>query len=107
MLDLIESILEDADWGNLSQSKRAQFLFRVFFGLLGTFLGIAGVWKGMSDGFGTEGSLALRANVILLFFMLAAFCLFNIAMLRRWKWPWIGLVIAFLLLFPVRIIFGS
>jgi hypothetical protein len=104
--DLLAELFGQAVLGGLGRSRRAQLLCRVFFGLLGAGLGIAGaVHFGVSGGNDITNE-ALHASVIALFVFLAAFFLFNVALGRRWKWPGIGFVLSFVALFATRILFG-
>ncbi len=87
---------------DISRSKRAQWLIRVLFGLLGTALSAAGAWH-MRD---YDASLHFRLAAVALFVFLGAFFLVNVTLLRKASWPWKGLVAAFVMLFVVRIVFG-
>jgi len=95
--DLLEGIGFDIGGG-----KRTQAVVRVFFGLLGTGLGVAGAWH-MT---GYDASLHFRLVAAALFVFMAAFFLLRVTLLRRASWPWKGFVAAFVLLFVVRIVFG-
>ena len=58
-------------------------MFRLFFGLLGTSLGVIGVVHfAFKTGF--IANEALRVSIILVFLFLAGLSLFNIALGRKW-----------------------
>lgn len=93
-------------FGKLNNSRRAQLLFRFFFGLLGATLGIVGVVHfALRAGFTANG--ALRVSIILVFLFLAAFSLFNIALGRKWRWPAAFFALSFVAVFLTRILFGA
>ena len=48
----------------------------------------------------------LHASMLLLFAMLACFCLCNVALLRRWRWPGGFFVLALVALFVAQFAFG-
>lgn len=104
--DLIESLIEELPAGSGNASKRAQLLFRLFFGLLGALLGAAGMVKFIVDPPDT-GNTAMWISMLALFFFLACFCLFNVAFLRRWRWPGVMFLISLVMLFVTRIAFGA
>jgi hypothetical protein len=95
--DLLDGIGPD-----IGKSRRAQWVVRVLFGLLGTGLAAAGAWHMLSY----EASLHFRLAGIALFVCMGALFLVNVTLLRRASWPWKGFVAAFVLLFVVRIVFG-
>jgi hypothetical protein len=102
MLDeIFEGILEGITLGE--PSKRAGNIIRILFGLMGTFLGFAGMVHVM----GYDASLHFRLAGAVLFFFLACLCCFNIMFLRRWKWPGLMFALSFVGLFVVRILFGT
>jgi hypothetical protein len=100
--DLIETLFDDVDLG-LKGSQRAQIIMRIFFGGLGVLLSGAGVWHML---FRVEGGLHLRCGAALMFALLAAFCLFNVCLLKKWRWPGRLFLVSFALLFVLRIVFG-
>jgi hypothetical protein len=106
MDDLLVHLFGEAILGKLTRSRRAQLLFRVFFGLLGAGLGVTGAVH-----FGFKADLtqntALRLSMVALFVFLASFSLFNVALGRKWRWPGVLFVISFVSLFATRIIFGA
>ena len=62
-----------------------------------------GIWHTLQY----DATLPFRLAGALLFVFLGAFFLLNVALGRRWSWPWKGFVAAFALLFLVRILFGA
>ncbi|MCL4691103.1 MAG: hypothetical protein KJ060_01115 [Candidatus Hydrogenedentes bacterium] len=104
--DLIESLIEDLPVGPGNVSKRAQVLFRLFFGVLGALLGVAGMVKFIVDPPDTANT-AMWISMLAVFFFLACFCLFNVAFLRRWRWPGVMFLISLVMLFVTRIAFGA
>jgi hypothetical protein len=103
--EMLAEIFGEVAFGRLSKSRRAQLIARVFFGLLGTGLSVAGAVHFMlNDRHGVNA--VLRANMVLMFVLLGCFCLFNIALARRWRWPGVLFVVSFIGLFVIRIVFG-
>jgi hypothetical protein len=103
--DLLVHLFGEALFRKLGHSRRAQLLFRVFFGLIGAGLGVTGaVHFALKTGF-TENT-ALRLSMVALFVFLASFSLFNVALGRKWRWPGVLFVISLVSLFATRIIFG-
>jgi hypothetical protein len=103
--DLLESLIEDLPIGPSNLSKRAQVLFRLFFGMLGAFLGIAGMVKFIVSP-PSDGNLGMLIGIVALFFFLACFCVFNVALLRKWRWPGVLFIVSLVMLFVTRIMFG-
>jgi hypothetical protein len=103
--DLLGHLFGEVVLGRLSRSRRAQLLFRLFFGLIGAALGGAGAvhFALQPD---LTSNLALRASMLAMFVCLASFSLFNIALGRRWRWPGLGFVASFAALFASRIALG-
>ena len=107
MLDeILGELFGEAVFGRLSRSRRAQLLFRLFFGLVGTFLGLAGALHFIVARRDVTNP-AVKTSMIALFLFLACFSLFNIALGRRWRWPGICFALSFVGLFAARILFGS
>lgn len=103
--ELLAQLLGEALLSRLGDLRRTQALLRVFFGLLGTALGIAGaVHFILRDDLG--GNPAMHVSMVLLFAMLASFSLFNIALHRRWRWPGLLFVASLVAMFVTRIAFG-
>jgi hypothetical protein len=103
--EMLAEIFGEVAFGSLSKSRRAQLIARVFFGLLGTGLSVAGAVHFMLNN--DEGrNAALRMNMVLMFVFLGCFCLFNIALARPWRWPGVLFVVSFVGLFVVRIVFS-
>ena len=95
--DLLDGIGPD-----IGKSKRAQWVVRVLFGLVGTALSAVGAWHTL----GYDASLHFRLAGVALFVFLGAFFLVSVTFARRASWPWKGFLAAFVLLFVVRIVFG-
>ena len=106
MLDnLLGELFGEAVFGRLGKSRRAQLLVRVFFGLLGAGLGIAGTLH-----FALRTNLTNNApmwiSMIAMFAFLASFSLFNVGLGRTWRWPGKLFVVSVVALFVTRILFG-
>lgn len=102
---MLEEILEGLLEGWISSrgtSKRLGLVFRVFFGLLGLGLSVAGIYHMMRYDAGLHFRLAAAASL----FFLACFCVFNVTLLSKWRWPGRFFVLSFVVLFMVRILFG-
>lgn len=102
MDDLLEELFEEVGLG-LKGSKRGQVIARIFFGALGVLLSAVGVWHML---FRAEGGLHLRGAAALMFALLGAFWLFNVCLLKKWRWPGLLFAASFALLFVLRIVFG-
>ena len=102
--DLIAGLVEGYVASRIRPSWRWQLAARLFFGALGTGLSAAGaiVIAGRMD----TANTPLRLSAILLFASMGAFCLFNIMLARRWRWPGLLFVVCFALVFMTRILFG-
>ena len=103
--EILAQVIGEAAFGRLGRSQRAQLLARVSFGLLGTFLGIAGTFH-FALRVRPVTNFAMHASMVTLFLCLAAFFLFNVALHKRWRWPGVGFVLSFVALFATRILFG-
>jgi hypothetical protein len=103
--DLLGELFGEVVLGRLSRSRRAQLLARLFFGLLGTLLGLAGALQ-FTVGRRELTNSVMQASVVALFLFVACFSLFNVALGRRWRWPGIGFALSFVGLFAARILFG-
>jgi protein-S-isoprenylcysteine O-methyltransferase Ste14 len=88
------------------RGRRAAPVARLFFGLLGAVLGIAGAWLAASRP-DLAANPAPRAAVVCLFGFLGAFGLFNVALARRWRWPWVGFGMSLVAVFAARILLGN
>jgi hypothetical protein len=102
--ELVRGVLEAA-FGRFDPGERGRLLFRLFFGLLGAGLGLAGAWIFLFVQRDIPNA-ALRGSLVAAFLFLAAFALFNVALGRRWRWPGLGFVIAFVAVFATRILLG-
>ena len=103
--DILGELLGEAAFGKLSKSRRAQLLFSLFFGLLGTVLGILGAVHFLRQPDLTQNG-PLRVCMGGLFIFLACFSLFNVGLRRKWRWPGILFVVSLVGLFVARILFG-
>lgn len=103
--ELLVGLLGEALAERLGDSRRTRTLLRLGFGLLGTGLAIAGFAHFLAR-VDPGRNPAMHASMLLLFAMLACFCLFNIALLRRWRWPGLAFVFALVALFATRFAFG-
>jgi hypothetical protein len=77
----------------------------MFFGLLGAGLGVTGAVH-FVRAFAPRHT-AMSASMVAMFVFLAAFCLFNVALGRTWRWPGVLFGVSFVLLFATRILFGA
>lgn len=104
LTEIIFELIGEAAFGRLNRSQRAQVLLRVFFGLVGTFLGLAGAYHFIAS---VEiSNKAMHASMVALFLFIALFSLFNVVLKRPWRWPGLGIVVSFILLFVTRIALG-
>ena len=103
--DILAGLFGEILAGRLGTSRRAQLLARVFFGLLGSGLGVVGAIH-ISQRFGSEPNAAMVASMVAVFLFLACFCLFNVALGRSWRWPAVLFVASFVSMFGTRILFG-
>jgi hypothetical protein len=103
--DILAGLIGEAAFGRLGRSQRAQVVFRVGFGLLGASLGIAGAVH-FARRPEPITNLPMHASMLAVFVFFACFWLFNVAMLRRWRWPGVGFVVSFVALFATRIFLG-
>ena len=103
--ELLAGLLGEALSARLGDSRRTQTLLRMGFGLLGTGLGIAGFAHFLLR-VDPGRNTAMHASMLLLFAMLSCFFLFNVALLRAWRWPGRLFVLALVALFATRFAFG-
>jgi predicted acyltransferase len=103
--DLLGELFGEVILGRLGRSRRAQLLARLFFGLLGALLGLAGALHFTVGRRGLTNPV-MQACAIALFLFLACFSLFNVALGRRWRWPGICFALNFAGLFAARILVG-
>lgn len=101
--DVLGELAESIEFG--PGSKRGQTVMRVLFGLLGLFLSAVGGFQMLVVGIDGAG-LHFNFAATLLFVSLGAFCLFNVTLLRTWRWPGRAFLLSFLFLFVVRIVLG-
>jgi hypothetical protein len=88
-----------------TNSRRAQLLARMFFGLLGAGLGLAGAVHFARQPEQT-GNTPMWIAMIALFGFLSAFSLFNVGLGRTWRWPGALFLVSLAALFVTRILFG-
>jgi hypothetical protein len=103
--DLLAGLFGEVVFGRLSVSRRAQLLARLFFGLIGALLGIIGALY-FATGQRNVANPVMQASMIAVFIFLACFCMFNVALGRRWRWPGACFALSFAGLFAARILFG-
>jgi len=103
--DLLELLFDDVDLGHVP-SRRAQLLARLFLGLLGAGLGTTGAVYIAGRPL-APGNPAMHASMVLLFVAMASLFLCNVALARRWRWPWILFAASFVAMFVARIAFGA
>jgi hypothetical protein len=103
--DLLGRLFGEAIGRRLPNSRRAQLIWRVFFGLLGTGLALTGAVH-FARAPDLTANTALRLSMIAMFGSLAGFCLFNVALGRRWRWPGVIFVLSFVSIFVTRLAFG-
>ncbi|HKY21808.1 MAG TPA: hypothetical protein VJM31_11390 [Vicinamibacterales bacterium] len=103
--DILEGVFGEVLRGRVSTSRRAQLLARVFVGLLGTGLGLIGAVH-MFRRSGAQTNGAMSASMVAMFVCLACFFLFNVALGRAWRWPWVLFGLSFVSMVATRILFG-
>jgi hypothetical protein len=103
--DLLGELFGEVVLGRLGRSRRAQLLARMFFGLFGAGLGIAGALHFMRRPDLTDNT-PMWISMIAVFAFLASFSLFNVGLGRTWRWPGKLFVVSFVALFVTRILFG-
>jgi hypothetical protein len=86
-------------------SPRAASVARVFFGLLGTALGLFGAWHLWTGG--KVAGLPLRLAMVAFLLAIATFFLANVALGRRWRWTLWWVALGLPLVFLVRLVFGA
>ena len=102
--DLLAGAIGEALFGRLRATPRSRLIARLFFGLLGTGLGVAGAISLPSTVRTSNG--AMLASMTMLFVSLACFFLFNVTLARPWRWPALCFVASLALMFVTRIIGG-
>jgi hypothetical protein len=102
--DLLTSLVGEAVFGRLRQTPRSQLIARLFFGALGTALGVAGAVYVPSTV--RTSNAALTASMTALFVSLACFFLFNVTLARPWRWPALCFAASLVLMFVTRIVGG-
>ena len=105
MIDaLLAQLFGEALFGRYTPSRRAHLLARLFFGLIGAALGIAGAayMTLRPDG----ASPPMRLALALLFLSIGAFWLLNVGLARKWRWPGVLVAASLIALIAARFIFG-
>jgi hypothetical protein len=100
--DLLEALADAAGLRNLPVSERTRGCVRVGFGVLLAALTLTGAWQMLRY----PASLHFRLAGTALFVAIAAFGIFNIVLLRRWRWPGCLVLVALAGIFAVRILLG-
>ena len=103
--EILGPLIGEAAFSRLSPSRRAQLLFRLFFGLLGATLGVIGAFH-FARASDLTANTAMRLSMVAVFVFLAAFFLFNVALGRKWRWPGMLFVVSFVSLFGTRLLLG-
>jgi hypothetical protein len=103
--DLLGGLFGEAVFGRLGNSRRAQLLIRVFFGLLGAGLGIAGAVR-FARRPDLTSNTPMWISLIAMFVFLASFSLFTVGLGRTWRWPGKLFLVSLVALFMTRILFG-
>ena len=101
-LDLFDDVSGEFVLGRGRRSKRGATVARVVVGLLVVALAVAGAVHIGAMKAGT----AFRSAGVCLFVAVGSFGLFNLVLLRSWRWPAWAVVWALAGLFVVRIAFG-
>ena len=103
---MLEDLIEPADLGGVNAYCRSQVMIRILIGLVGTMLAAVGAIKALVDVINGAG-LSFRMAGGTMFILLGCFCLFNIALDRRWRWTGRGFWISLAGLFLIRIFVGA
>ena len=102
--DVLAGLLGEAAFGRIRRTHRSQFLGRLFFGLLGTALGLAGaIYVPLNL---QTSNWGLLASMTALFVSMTGFFLFNVTLAQPWRWPGLCFVVSFVLVFATRITGG-
>jgi hypothetical protein len=104
--DLLGRIFAESVLGGLGRSRRVQLLLRMFFGLLGAGLCLAGALHFLVNP-PSAGSPALHASMVGLFVSVASFFGFNVMLARPWTRPIIAIVASVVAMFAVRLLIGA
>ena len=83
--DVLAGLLGEAVFGRLRKTERSQLLAHLFFGFLGTALGLAGaVYFPMTV---ETANWGLLASMTAVFVSMSGFFLFNVTLAQPWRWP--------------------
>jgi hypothetical protein len=102
--DILAGLFGEMAFGRLNNTKRAQLIARLFFGIPGAVLAVIGCYHFLSSA--TTSNVAMQASVVALFLFLGCFSLFNVALGRKWRWPGKLFILSLAALFVTRILFG-
>jgi len=91
-------------FGRLSNTRRAQLIARLFFGILGCVLAVIGCYHFLTST--VTSNVAVQSSIVALFLFLGCFSLFNIALGRKWGWPGKLFLLSLAAMFITRILFG-
>jgi hypothetical protein len=100
--DILAGIFGEVVLGRAGSSKRAQLLARLFFGLLGAALSVAGAAQFHVRNTGRHTAMTL--SVVAMFVFLTCFFLLNVALARKWRWPGVLFVISFVSLLATSVL---
>ena len=103
--DILIGLMGEAVRSRLSGGPRAQLLARLFFGLLGAGLGLAGAVYMLQNP--RTKNVAMATSMVTVFAGLSCFCLFNVALARPWRWPGWLFIVSFIAMFASRLMFGA
>lgn len=104
--DFFSSLFEDASIEGRVRTRRGRIVARIFFGLLGFVLCMAGAVHFLLKP-GLTGNVALRISMVAVFVFFGSFWLLNVAFARPWRWPLKLFALSFVALFASRIVLGS
>jgi hypothetical protein len=101
--EMLVHLFGEAVFGRLGASRRAQLIARLFFGLLGAGLGLAGAVLFLRR---DAAGPVMRAGIAAFFACMGAFWLFNVALGRTWRWPGILTIASLVAVIVARLAFG-
>jgi hypothetical protein len=102
--DILGGLLGEALFGRIEHTRRREILLRLFFGLLGAALGLGGAVYMLTRDDPASPHMRLAMAALLAFFGL--FWLFNVALMRRWRWPGILTLSSLVALIAARFVLG-
>jgi hypothetical protein len=104
--EILFELFGEAAFGRLSRSRKAQVVARIFFGLLGTGLGLAGAYHFLARA-PMPAHRLMHASMVSLFLFIAALSFFNVACKRPWRWPTLGAAVSFVILLAASLFRGA